>query len=39
MKRVAGSILLLFASLAHGQEIPWQGESFFIAGVLPFLIC
>ncbi|WP_145519507.1 EscC/YscC/HrcC family type III secretion system outer membrane ring protein [Yersinia bercovieri] len=30
MKRVAGSILLLFASLAHGQEIPWQGEPFFI---------
>ncbi|MGP6380753.1 EscC/YscC/HrcC family type III secretion system outer membrane ring protein [Yersinia bercovieri] len=30
MKRVAGSILLLFASLAQGQEIPWQGESFFI---------
>jgi type III secretion protein C len=30
MKEIAGLILLLFASLAHGQAIPWQGEPFFI---------
>ncbi|CNI24592.1 EscC/YscC/HrcC family type III secretion system outer membrane ring protein [Yersinia pekkanenii] len=30
MKEIAGLMLLLLASLAHGQVIPWQGDPFFI---------